>query len=279
VVLPLFIPREQEPEGRSAAEFERYYARLYDALAAHPPYSLPGCGVEQAGASRRSVWTWLSLEGAGDLGLSPATLAHWAARGLRLVGLVHAEANALGTSSGESSPGPGLTSEGEVFAREAFRLGLAVDVSHASDELTDAVLTLAEEGGGRVVASHSNARALARHPRNLTDAQLRRLGALGGVVGVNFHQPYLRRGGVATLQDVVDQVLYIRRLAGVGAVALGSDYEGGIRPAQGLASAADYPALARALRRAGLSRAEVNAVFSGNALRVLCGVEKSPDGW
>jgi membrane dipeptidase len=149
-------------------------------------------------------------------------------------------------------------------------LGVSVDVSHASDRAVADVLALAHETGGVVVATHSNARALCNHPRNLTDEQLRGIAATGGIVGLNFHSPFVVRGRPATLADVVRQAQHLVRVAGVSHVALGADFEGGIRPAQGLPDASRFPQLARALLSAGLSEAAVRQVFSENALRVLC---------
>jgi membrane dipeptidase len=143
-------------------------------------------------------------------------------------------------------------------------------VSHASDRALSDVLGLASETGGVVVATHSNARALAEHPRNLRDDQLAGIARTGGVVGLNFHSPFVVRGRPATLADVVRQAKYLVRVAGVEHVALGADFEGGIRPAKGLEDASRFPDLARALLAAGLSEAAVRALFSENALRVLC---------
>jgi membrane dipeptidase len=145
-----------------------------------------------------------------------------------------------------------------------------VDVSHASDRAVADVLALSRETSGVVVATHSNARRLADHPRNLTDEQLRGIAATGGVVGLNFHAPFVVRGRPALLSDVVKQALYLIQVAGIEHVALGADFEGGIRPARGLQDASRFPDLARALLSAGLSESAVRRVFSENALRVLC---------
>jgi membrane dipeptidase len=121
-----------------------------------------------------------------------------------------------------------------------------------------------------VVATHSNARALANHPRNLADAELRAIAASGGVVGVNFHAPFVAAGRPATLADVVRQVRYLTRVMGVAHVALGSDFEGDIRPPPELADVRGYQRLAAALERDGMSRSDIARIFSRNALRVLC---------
>jgi membrane dipeptidase len=121
-----------------------------------------------------------------------------------------------------------------------------------------------------VIATHSNARALCDHPRNLTDAQLRGIAATGGIVGLNLHSAFVVRGRPATLADVVRQALHLIKVAGVDHVAIGADFEGGIRPARGVEDASHFPDFARALRGAGLSEAAVRRVFAENALRVLC---------
>lgn len=265
VVLPLFVPYQVSPSGPRKSDLEDSYLRVLGELFHGQGLALPGC-TEGSG-----IHTWLSFEGAGPLADAPESLDAWVARGVRVVGLVHTEHNALASSSGDQHPVDyGLTDAGKVLVRRAHALGVAVDVSHASDRAVDDVLALSHETGGVVVATHSNARALCDHPRNLTDAQLRGIAATSGVVGLNFHAPFVVRGRPATLADVVRQAKHLVQVAGVAHVALGADFEGGIRPAKGLEDASHFPDLARALRGAGLSEAAVRQVFSENALRVLC---------
>ncbi len=265
VVLPLFVPHDVSPTGPRQSDLEDSYLRVLGELFHGEGLALPGCG-DGAG-----VHTWLSFEGAGPLADAPESLDAWVARGIRIVGLVHTEHNALASSSGDSHPVDyGLTEAGKTVVRRAHALGVAVDVSHASDRAVGDVLALARETHGVVIATHSNARALCDHPRNLTDDLLRGIAATGGIVGLNFHSAFVVRGRPATLADVVRQALYLVRVAGVEHVAIGADFEGGIRPAHGVEDASHFPDLARALRSAGLSEAAVRRVFSENALRVLC---------
>jgi membrane dipeptidase len=190
---------------------------------------------------------------------------------VRIVGLVHTEHNALASSSGDPRPiTHGLTAAGRDIVRRAHALAVPVDVSHASDRAVADTLALARETKGVVIATHSNARKLANHPRNLTDDQLRGIAATGGVVGLNFHSAFVVRGRPATLEDVVQQALYLLKVAGTDHVALGADFEGGISPARGLEDASRFVDLARALRKAGLAEVVVRKLFSENALRVLC---------
>jgi membrane dipeptidase len=266
VVLPLFVPREASPGGPRIEDLERSYQRVSAVLEHTAPFAPPGCS-----SAVGRVRTFFAFEGAGPLAAEPDSLALWSTRGLRVVGLVHTYANELASSSGDVPAKEfGLTERGRNLARRAFALGLLLDVSHASDLAVQEVLTLAKEAHGVVIATHSNARAIAEHPRNLTDSQLQGIAATGGVIGVNFHGPFLARGRRATLADVVAQVQHLVAIAGVDHVAIGSDFEGDIRPPAELADASRFPRLSAALARAGFDDGAIAKIFAGNALRVLC---------
>jgi membrane dipeptidase len=265
VVLPLFVPRDASASGPRLADLERSYLRVFSALATTQPYRLPGC-IPRGGGVR----TWLAFEGAGPLAGQPNELRDFAARGVRLAGLVHTRKNELATSSGDASVQAGLSAAGREFATAAMSLGMVLDVSHASEHATRELTALARAASMPVIATHSNARALAEHPRNLRDAELRAIAETGGVVGVNFHSPFLARGRTATLADVVAHVRYLARVMGPAHVAIGADFEGDSRPPAELADVRGYQRLARALERDGMSAADVSRVMSGNALRVLC---------
>jgi membrane dipeptidase len=267
VVLPLFVPHRVSPNGPRVEDLENSYARVFDELARTRPYLLPGCHPEEG-----KVQTFFAFEGAAPLADDPEAPLRWVARGVRFFGLVHTRNNRLASSSTDPNPSYGLTEEGRRFVERVHRAGGLVDISHASDRAAREVLALARKDGVPVVATHSNARALADHPRNLSDELLRAVAASGGVVGVNFHSPFVVRGRPAKLADVVAQVRYLVRVMGVEHVALGSDFEGDIRPPPGLEDARGFGRLASALEKSGFSRAEVEAVFATNAERLLCRV-------
>jgi membrane dipeptidase len=267
VVLPLFIPHDVSPSGPRLVDLDRSYARVFDWLGGTPPYRWPGCFPERG----RAVRTWLALEGSAPLADRPDLVRWWAARGVRFFGLVHAEDNALASSAtGASGGAVGLTALGRRLVEQIHAVGGIVDVSHASSATLRDVVELARQAGVPVVATHSNAAALAPHPRNLTDAELALIASTGGVVGIDFHSPFLARGRSATLEDVVRHVRHVARVAGADHVGIGSDFEGGIRPPPGLASARGFQSLARALVASGLSAEGVRKIMSGNALRLLC---------
>lgn len=270
VLFPLFVPASTG--GPRAEDYERTYGILFERILETPPYSLPGCGIRQAGPGVvRQVQSWLAFEGAAHLEPTRSDVASWMVRGVRSFGLVHTQHNALATSSSEPvGTRGGLSERGRLLLGILQELGGVVDVSHASDEATKEILQSAERAGSIVIASHSNARARAAHPRNLTDDQIRGIARTGGVVGVNFHQPFLAGSGRASLRQVIEHVRHVIRVADIDHVAVGSDFEGGIRPVPELRSAARYQVLAQALLDAGLSREDVRKVLSENALRVLC---------
>lgn len=272
-VLPLYVPREVHPEGPQMADLERVFERSRQALSGLTPWvvNAPG-GPCAALREATGVAAFFSFEGATPLGFEPASVERWVTRGVRLFGLVHSYDTAVASSSGYSFHASeyGLSRRGKDLVRRIAAWDGIVDVSHASDAATADVLELAKARGSVVVATHSNARAIANHARNLTDAQIRAIADTGGVVGVAFHSPFLTGRSNASLDDVVAHVLHVRKVGGIRAVALGSDFEGGIRPPKELRDVRGFPILARALRRAGLTDMEVRQVFGRNAERVLC---------
>lgn len=275
VVFPLFVPSDAEG-GRTFDAFERSYHRMARALASDPRFALQPC----APAPGR-VAAFYSFEGMDPFARAPESLPLWIARGVRLFGLVHSSNNALATSATGLSPSAkgesplaadvGLTREGKAVARRIVELGGVLDASHASDAAFADLLAIAHAAGRPLVASHSNFRALASHPRNLTDDQARSIAATGGIVGINFHSRFLRGDGKrAHLDDVVRHISHAVRTLGVDHVALGSDFEGDIRPPFELADVRGYQRLAQALRGAGLAEPAIRQVLGSNARRVLC---------
>jgi membrane dipeptidase len=270
VVLPLYIPRDVARGGPRLTDLEQSYQAMVSALAKTQPYQLPGCSLPAR------VRTWFSFEGSAPFAEPTVDLDQWLQRGAALFGLVHTYDNALATSSGKTANLPkgqaGLTASGRSFVQRLLQRRAVVDVSHASDATAFEVIALAEQAKVPVVASHSNARALANHARNLSDELLQGIARTGGVVGINFHSPFLIRGGSeAALSDVVKHVRYVVSKIGVQHVAIGSDFEGDINAARELHDVRGFPKLAQALEASGLSNQDVRQIMGLNALRVLCG--------
>ncbi|MFN8624188.1 MAG: dipeptidase [Chloroflexota bacterium] len=241
------------------------------------------------------------IEGAHVLDTDPGRIAPFAARGVRYLTLTWSQANAFGDSSGSAPVHEGLTAAGRELVRRCEENGVLVDLSHVHDRTLWDALDVARHP---VIASHSSCRAIADHPRNLTDDQLRAIAATGGVIGINLHSAFLEPGWPASarvapwrtstdwpdpmaaesadrhsrthesrpgapLSRAVEHVLHALEVAGPDHVALGADFDGGIEPPAGLEDVAGMPALRAALAEAGVDDATLDQVWSVNVLRVL----------
>ena len=141
--------------------------------------------------------------------------------GVRMATLTWNGPNALGSGNDTSD---GLTSFGRRMIRGLEERGIVVDASHLNDAGFRDLLAVAERP---FACSHSNARAVCPHPRNLEDWQLREIAERGGIVGLNFYNAFLREDGAeATTDDVLRHVDHMLNVAGEGLLALGSDYDG-----------------------------------------------------
>jgi membrane dipeptidase len=142
--------------------------------------------------------------------------------GVRVASIAHFGRTPLADGSAEDATGSGLTSHGVAALAEMERLGMVFDVSHLGASGVAHVLELATKP---VIATHSSARALRDHHRNLTDEQLRGVAATGGVVCVNFFAPFLTdRQEEVGLDRLLDHIEHIAGVAGIDHVGLGPDF-------------------------------------------------------
>jgi len=162
----------------------------------------------------------------------------------------------------------GLTPRGEELVREANRLGVIIDVAHAS---TRAALEAIEASRNPVMLSHGNLRSWVDTPRNSPGEVLEALARNRGVFGVSLISPNIVKGRHPTIRDVARQIIEIVEVYGATLPAIGTDFHGipGIRPPEGLESADKLQDLVRELREAGLGEREIAAVTHENALRVV----------
>lgn len=165
----------------------------------------------------------------------------------------------------------GLTPFGRQVIREMNRIGILVDISHVSDAtFWDAVRTSSRP----VIASHSSARAINAHRRNLTDSMLVAVARTGGVVNVNFFSQFIDpayspRGPATPLKVLVDHIDHIAKVAGVDHVGIGSDFDGVTALPAGMEDVTMLPRLAQALLDRGYTDADIARILGGNMLRVL----------
>jgi membrane dipeptidase len=216
----------------------------------------------------------LHLEGAEPFGPGLDELDVLHAAGMRSLGLVWSRPNAFATGvpfgfPGSPDQGPGLTDAGRALVRACGELRILIDVSHLNAR---GFWDVAELSEAPLVASHCGAHALCPSPRNLSDDQLRAIGASGGLVGINFHVGFLRADGAddadTPLSVIAEHAAHVASVAGVDAVALGSDFDGATMPAE-LGDVAGLPRVLEALRAAGFDDAEVERIAWRNWRRVL----------
>lgn len=269
VVYPIYIADYLHDSNPSVADAEEIYETLQTIFAKNPLLWPATKGATPKG----KVTAYLAIEGAGAFADDVTQIDRFVDRGVVFVGLVHARDNKLATSATGKDKKTGLTERGRQLAERIYDRGALVDVSHMSDRAFDDLASIAERVGAPIVATHSDARVVTNNPRNLTDDQLRRIAASGGVAGLNFHSTFLRASGPASIRDAVAHAKHMIEIAGIDHVAIGSDFDGGNPPAD-LADASYLPDLAAALREAGVSAEDVHKIFSENAKRVLGWVAK-----
>jgi membrane dipeptidase len=217
--------------------------------------------------SHQHIGVLISIEGGEALEGELAALRIYHRLGVRAVGLTWNERNQIAEGVGECRSGGGLTDFGVSVVAEMNRLGMIVDVSHISEPGFYDVLEVSKHP---IIASHSNARAVCGHVRNLADRQIRALAANGGVMGMNFAPEFLVEHGEAHLDDVMMHIDHIVNLLGNSKhVGLGGDLDGISRTPRGLEDVTKYPALTEALLRRGYSEEALLDILGLNHLRVI----------
>lgn len=162
----------------------------------------------------------LGLEGGACIGESLETIRILYRLGIRSVTLTWNYRNGIGDGTAEESRGGGLSRFGELAVKEMQRLGILVDVSHMTSHGVKQVVSISERP---IVASHSNARAIHDHPRNLADDVAEAIVSTGGLVGICFYPGFVD-DTTPTLSKVIDHIDYMVGLVGIDHVALGPDF-------------------------------------------------------
>lgn len=234
---------------------------------------------------------FLGIEGTMPLAGRPERVSEMHRLNLRWAGLTWNARNAVGDGLGVKDPN-GLTEAGREVVAEMERLGIVVDLTHGSIPLFDDVISLTR---APIAVTHSNARSLCDHVRNLTDEQLRAIRSRNGIVGVNFFPALLtsERRTVMT-DDIVRHADYLRRIVGDHGVTLAADfidYDQEAMAAGLAASQVDYGSnlaypegvettrgmsnVLRALRDAGWSDEAIERIAWRNQIEFLQRVERA----
>lgn len=228
----------------------------------------------------------LTIEEGGVCQGDPAFLRTFYALGVRMMTLTWNHQNQLGWPNRARAVGDGaweftpetdrgLTKTGIEFVHEMERMGMIIDISHLGDKGIWDVFAQTKEP---FVASHSNCRSIANHPRNLTDEMIKALARRGGVTGINFCADFLapRKHGYtwhpdqrvkSLIGDIILHIRHLKQVGGIEVIGLGSDFDG-ITGALELPDGSHVQLLAQAMEAAGFCIGEIEAVFHKNVLRV-----------
>jgi membrane dipeptidase len=272
----VYVPFEAVDEGAARVQLEeidiarQMIARYPD----HFELARTASDVERIfGAGK--IASMLGMEGGHAIENSLGALRAFFDLGARYMTLTHSESiDWADAGTGEVLHG-GLTPFGEEVVREMNRLGMLVDLSHASPGTMSDVLDVTE---APVIFSHSSARALTDHVRNVPDSILRRMPENGGVVMVTFVPSFISEAvrtyegppvdtPRATLGDVADHIEHVRDVAGIDHVGIGSDFDGITSTPVGLEDVSTYPVLFAELSRRGWPEGDLRKLAGENVLR------------
>ncbi|HKP30951.1 MAG TPA: dipeptidase [Gemmatimonadales bacterium] len=302
----VYIPGEIKDSGYARVQLEQIdVARRV--IAKYPEafqWALTADGMRSAFAAGR-IGSVLGMEGGHAIENSLGALRAYYDMGVRYMTLTHNVTLDWADAALDKPTHGGLTRFGEEVVREMNRLGMLVDLSHVSPGTMSDALNVAE---APVIFSHSGARALVDHPRNVPDSILRRIPANGGVVMVPFVTSFTnkaskehgdRRGAfagdlgrrlgsdtaairreletwdrsnpspVVKLTDVADVIEHIRKVASVDNIGIGSDFDGIEEVIQGLEDVSAFPNLFAELARRGWSEADLRKLAGENILRAM----------
>lgn len=228
----------------------------------------------RASMAARAIAAVMHIEGAECIDTKFRSLDVLHASGLRSLGIVWSRPNLFGHGVPfrfPSSPdtGPGLTAAGKDLIRVCNELRILIDLSHLNEKGFWDVARLSK---APLIATHSNAHAISASSRNLTDDQIRAIGATGGMIGLNFANGFLRPDGSwrndTGLNVMLRHLDHLISLAGIDHVGLGSDFEGARIPAA-ISNVTGLPILTDAMTAHGYDAATITKLCSENWIAAL----------
>lgn len=289
---------------------------IREMVAAHPDqFELAYTAQDAARINKAGkVFVFQSIENSWPIGEDLSLLTTFYKTGVRMAGPVHFKNNQFADSSTDKPIWHGFSPLGLRWLAEANRLGILVDVSHASDDVVDQAVQLSK---APIIATHSGAKAIYDHPRNLDDARIKKIADSGGAICINSvylvngaasperkaaleaigAQPeegteaevkawFAKKAAVdkqyppvrANFEIFMASMLHTLKVAGPQHVCVGADWDGG-GGIEGLEDVADLPKITARLKAEGYSDADIQAIWSGNVLRLVAGAQayaKSP---
>jgi membrane dipeptidase len=266
----IFVRLSEYPNLDEAWEYTLKLCKFFDEqMSANKDLVLPvrSCKDIEKAQQEKKVGAMLSVEEGGVLDEDIDRVQQVYDKGVRLITISWNFENTLGYphSLTEDTSGKHLKPFGRKVVEAMNALHMLVDVSHSGDgDFWD----VADIVKGPFVASHSNARALEGHSRNLTDSMIKVLAEHGGVMGINFFSKFLGHDGTGSIEQIIAHIKHIKQVGGIDVLALGSDFDG-FGGNSGVRTCADFPKLIAALQNAGFSADEIDKITHKNALRVI----------
>ena len=256
----IFLP--DSVRGAAAEKWFDDHADLFEKEAQSGAFTVirTGADIEEM-ENKQGTGMILTVEGSAVLNGKLENVAHLRDRGVRMMTLTWNGSNEVGSGI-MSKDSFGLTPFGALAVKEMERLGIAVDISHASEKL---FFDVAEHSTRPFVASHSNAKALCKHPRNLSDEQIKIMCQRHCLVGLNYFKAFLNdEPDKADVEDLYRHAEHFLSLGGANILAMGSDFDGASMPT-GITGLESMEDVANVFLRHNLPEALVNKIFFENA--------------
>jgi membrane dipeptidase len=295
----VYIPSEHLNPARTVLEQIDLVHRMVDRYPDDFAMAYSADDVERI-VKAGKIASLIGMEGGVAIEDDLAMLRIYARLGARYMTLTHNTTLSWADAATGEAKHDGLTPFGERVVREMNRVGMLVDISHVSPAtMADAIRV----SKAPVIASHSSARAISPHPRNVPDEILKELPRNGGVIMVNFYPGFIvpeagkqwqdvrdlraknpdrveQRKAMAeyrkahpvpkaTVQTVADHIDHIVKVAGIDHVGIGSDYDGIESVPVGLEDVSTYPRLTDELLRRNYSEGDIHKILGGNVLRAF----------
>ncbi len=272
----VFVPAEHDKTGDALLQTLHQISIVKIMMQRYPEtfeFASTASDIERIVKSGK-VASMMGIEGGYSIEDELSNLQRLYDEGCRYMTLTHSRSLKWADSATDEPVSHGLSDFGKDVVLEMNRLGMLVDLSHVSPETMKAALATTK---APVIFSHSSARAICDHPRNVPDEVLPLVAKNGGVVMVNFFSAFivptarlkLDKEARGSLHDVVDHIDHLVKVAGIDHVGIGSDYDGVPRLPEQLESVASYPLITQELLNRGYDKESIHKILGGNVMRVL----------
>jgi membrane dipeptidase len=309
----VFVPSKTRLSGTAFQTTLEQIDCVYTLVRKYPDVfeiALTSSDVERIQKSGK-IASLMGVEGGHSIENSIGKLKELFNRGARYMTLTHGDTLDWADAATDTSKSDGLSSFGEEIVREMNRLGMLVDLSHVSPATMSDALDITT---APIIFSHSSARGVADHPRNVPDDILKRVKTNGGIVMINFFSGFVVPESAKNMKDmfgvrrefdkefgadtpeaknamlkwrsthpihpgeasiVVDHIDHVVKIAGIEHVGIGSDFDGIEVVPKGLEDVSKYPVITELLVRKGYTESDIHKIMSGNMMRVLQACERA----